>query len=35
MGTTGPRSRWFTAAGRRPAMPPQPDGWTMCPAGPC
>ena len=26
MGTTGPRSRRFTATGRRPVMRPQPDG---------
>ena len=26
MGTTGPRSRWFTATGRGPVMLPQPDG---------
>jgi len=35
MGTTGPRSRWFTATGRRAATLLQPDGWTTCPAGPC
>jgi len=35
IGTTGPRSRWFTATGRGPVMLPRPDGWTMCPAGPC
>ena len=26
IGTTGPRSRWFTATGHGPAMLPQPDG---------